>query len=117
LFKIFISYYILYKISKLQICTYIRNLIEENCSITLNKMKIKILEEKGMPLSVVIIHRAIADFEYSFKRVVLIPEACNKEINIKRRFEYTRDIMTRKIDDLIFVDEMSVNCSMQQRYG
>ena len=25
--------------------------------------------------------------------------------------------MTRNIDDLIFVDEMGVNCSMRQRYG
>ena len=57
--------YILYKISKLQICTYIRNLIEEDCSITLNKIKTKILEEKGMSLSVAIMHRVIADFEYS----------------------------------------------------
>jgi len=57
-------------------------------------MKIKILEEKGMSSSVATIHRAIADFEYSVKRVVLIPEACNKEINIERRFEYARDIMT-----------------------
>ena len=94
-----------------EICTYIRNLIEEDCSITLNTMKIKILGEKGMSLSVVAIHRAIADFKYSFKRVVLIPEARNKEINIERRFEYSRDIMTRNID------EMGVNCSMRQRYG
>ena len=41
----------------------------------------------------------------------------NKEINIERRFEYARDIMTRNIDDLIFVDEMGLNCSMRQRYG
>jgi len=100
-----------------EICRYIKSLIEEDCSITLNNMKSKILEEKGVSLSAPTLHRSIANFEYSFKRVVLIPEARNKESNIQRRFEYARDIMTRNIDDLVFVDEMGVNCSMRQRYG
>jgi len=96
---------------------YIRQLIEEDCSITLKSIQDRILEEKDVLLSVATLQRTINDFEYTFKKVVLIPEARNKEINIERRFDYAREIMTKNIDDLIFVDEMGVNCSMRQRYG
>jgi len=50
-------------------------------------------------------------------KVILIPEDRKKEINIEKRFYYARDIVTRIIDDLIFVDEIGVNFSMRQHFG
>jgi len=100
-----------------EICTYVRKLIEDDCSITLNKMKQSIFEEKKASLSVSTLHRTLQDFEYSFKTVTLIPAARNTDNNIEKRYQYAKDIMTKNIDDLIFVDEMGVSCSMRQRYG
>ena len=96
---------------------YIKDLIAEDCSITLRKIKGRILEDKGTNISLASIHRSISDFEFTFKKVDIIPVARNTESNVQKRYDYAREIMTLNFDDIIYVDEMGVNCSMRSRFG
>lgn len=95
----------------------IKNEISHDCSITLNKLKNIIAQQTGQTISETSVHRAIANFEYSFKRVQLIPERRNIENNINIRFEYAREVIAYDQERLIFIDEFGVNCSMRKRYG
>jgi len=96
---------------------FIKGLISEDCSVTLNKIKENLLKVKNIDVSLASIHRAISDFEYSFKKVELIPKARNNTNNIQKRYEYCREIMALNFNDIIYIDEMGVNCSMRTRYG
>lgn len=95
----------------------IKKIVDTDCSKTLKQIKTLLAEEMSLHVSTSTINRAIDDFQYSFKRVVLIPEARNNESNIQKRYDYARMMITQNLDDLIFIDEFGVNCSMRQRYG
>lgn len=97
--------------------TIIKNEISNDCSTTLKNIREILIQKTGVEISLSTLHRTIEDFEYSFKRVQLIPERRNITANIESRFLYARKIMTVDMDKLVFVDEMGVNCSMRKRYG
>jgi hypothetical protein len=71
----------------------------------------------GNEISIPTIHRSLRDFEYSFKRVQLIPERRNSMSNIEARFIYARNTMLIDVEKMMFIDEMGVNLSMRKRYG
>jgi transposase len=73
--------------------TIIRSEISNDCSITLENIKNKINLVTGNEISIPTIHRSLRDFEYSFKRVQLIPERRNSMSNIEARFIYARNTM------------------------
>lgn len=95
----------------------IRDLIEEDCSVTLKKIQEKVFDVASKTVSVSLIHREITNFEFSFKRVQLIPERRNEMSNIETRFSFARQIMTLEVEKLIYIDEFGVNCGMRKRYG
>jgi len=100
-----------------EVKTFIKEKIDQDCSRTLVQIQRDISEQKSLDVSLSTINRAIDDFEYSFKKVELIPVARNVEANVQKRYDYCRSIITKNVDDLIFLDEMGVNWSMRQRYG
>ena len=96
---------------------YIKELIAEDCSITLKNIKKKLHWDKNIDISVASIQRSIKDFEYTFKKVDLVPQARNTENNVQKRYDYSREIMKLNFDDIVYIDEMGVNCSMRSRFG
>ena len=56
-------------------------------------------------------------FNYTFKRVQLLPMARNTNSNIEKRYKYAKLIMKNQFKNLIFVDEMNLNYGMRKRYG
>lgn len=97
--------------------TELRKLIADDCSVTLDVMKDKLAQSTSKIVSKSTIHRALRNFEYSFKRVQLVPIKRNATNNIETRFQYANKIMELDNQRLIFIDEMGVNCSMRKRYG
>lgn len=94
----------------------IKNEISMDASVTLQHIQ-KRLAENNKNVSISTIHRAIDSFEYSLKRIQLIPVRRNAEINIEARFNYARAMLEVDFNRMIFIDEMGVNCSMRKRYG
>lgn len=101
--------------------TFIKQLIEEDCGITLSCIKQKLFEKFNINVSISTISKYINEFNFSFKRVSLIPERRNDAQNIEDRAVYARNYLSilGAIDDanIIFVDEVGFNVSMRTLYG
>jgi len=96
---------------------YVKDKISDDASITLKKLKQCIQETKGVVVSISTIDRAISRFNFSFKRIVLIPMARNAPSNIEVRFAYANEFLTLDEEKIVFLDEMGVNCCMRLSYG
>lgn len=95
----------------------IQSQIDNDVSTTLKTIKAKLGEEQGVNVSESTIHRAIADFNYTLKRVCLIPERRNTLSNIESRFNYAADFMLFDEEKMLFIDEMGLSVSMRIGYG
>jgi len=95
----------------------IKSKIEGDVSITLLNLKSDILREKGINLSLSTINRSISNFNYTFKKVALIPEARNSEDNVEKRFQYANQYLLMDESKVMFLDEFGVNCSMRKSHG
>lgn len=96
---------------------FIKEKIEVDVSVTLRQLKNDILIEKDIQLSMSTINRAIKEFNYTFKKVSLIPERRNAEQNVEKRFEYAKKYILLDESKVIFFDEFGVNCSMRKSHG
>lgn len=100
-----------------EIIVLIKGLIHEDCSITLKKIQMKLIEIKNLSVSLATIDRVISGFQYTFKKVSLIPGLRNTIQNIQKRFEYANFYILQNEEKIVFVDEMGVNCSMRLTHG
>lgn len=96
---------------------YIKRLIEDDCSITLMKIKEKIRNNMNVLVSKSTIAKEIANFNYSIKKVVLVPYMRNVPDNIQSRYEYAINYLSLDENKVIFLDEFGVSCSMRVRHG
>lgn len=99
---------------------YINDLIDEDCSITLKQIKAKLSANKQVDVSESSISKQIKAFNYSFKRVGLVPERRNADDVIENRAQYVADICRLIALDrtvLLFLDETGFNVSMRSIYG
>jgi len=109
------------KILKFEHETAIREWISENCSLTLNEIRNRLLHKYSIEVGVTCIHNALESFSYTLKRVSLIPIKRNNAATIEARSEYAREfyslISIEDGSDIYFVDEVGVNISMRSRRG
>ena len=107
------------KIKKLSIEeeAFLKNKIAEDVSVTLKKLKSSLLAEKGIAVSIPTIAREIKNFNYSLKRVVLVPSMRNSAENIEARFNYANEYLLLNEEKIIFLDEFGVSCSHRLSYG
>lgn len=96
---------------------FIKEKISEDCTRTLQDLKGKLATDRSVNISVSTLHKRIQEFEYSFKRISLVPEARNNVKVVSNRFDYARKIVDYENEKLIFIDEMGINTSMRKRYG
>lgn len=92
---------------------FIKVKIAEDVSISLRALKNLILLGKNVDLSKSAIDRALQVFNYSFKRVVLVPECRNSVDNMEKRYIYANIYLLLNEEKTIFVDEMGVSCSLR----
>jgi transposase len=97
--------------------TFIKTAIENDVSITLNTIKVKLHTERGVAVSRSTINRSICDFNFSFKRLQLIPEMRNSSSNIEKRYAYATEYLQYDQDKVVFLDEFGANCSIRSAYG
>jgi transposase len=99
----------------------IKALIDENCFISLKNIKAKLLEEFNIIASLPTIHRAIANFNYTFKRVSLQPQKRNDEATITIRNSYANEfyrlLTTYNHNNFYFIDEVGFNVSIRPTRG
>jgi transposase len=99
----------------------LREWIDEDASITLNSLKTKLFEKHGITVSIKTVDNYIDGFNYSFKRISLIPSRRNEEDVLNLRFIYAQKFL--KIlsmfdkSNLYFVDEVGFNISLRSRSG
>jgi transposase len=99
----------------------IRNYISENCSITLESIKRRLMNEYNLEVSISTINRAISSFNFTFKRVSLIPEKRNDPGTIETRYEYARSFLShigsKDGENIFFLDEAGFSASMRAKGG
>lgn len=99
----------------------IKNWVEEDCSITLKALKEKCFTEFGVRVSQTTINRMLSDFNFTLKRVSLIPERRNSEDVIELRASYAIELLNilSIINEkfLFFVDESGFKVLMRARRG
>jgi len=96
----------------------IQSWIDEDCGITLKSIQQRCQSQLNINVSIASLHRAINNFNYSFKRTSLVPEKRNDPDVILQRKQYVIELnrLTRHIKinyKLFFIDEAGFNVSMR----
>jgi transposase len=108
------------KLNQLQKNT-IREWVDEDCSITLRKMKERCLANFSIDVSESTVSKVLRDFEYTVKRIQNQPVRRNDAVALAARREYANSFMmasTRVQNTRIyFLDEVGFNVSMRARRG
>ena len=91
--------------------------IDDDCSISLKKISEKCLREFDIHVAPSTLHAYIKEFNYSLKRVQIIPERRNAESNLEVRQEYANRFTELQMelypDTFIFLDEVDFNVSLR----
>jgi transposase len=99
----------------------IRGYIAEDCSITLDSLRDKLMETYGVEVSRSTIDRAIDCFSYTLKRVTPLPACRNDEATIELRYSYAREFLSllsqQDGENIFFLDEVGFNASMRGKRG
>lgn len=98
-------------------CELIHSAIMEDVSVTLKELKRKLYDDLRINASITTISKTIKEMNYSFKRVVLVPESRNTSELIELRFSYCSNYLLFDENNLIFVDEFGISCSTRVGYG
>lgn len=96
---------------------FIKEKIDNDCSITLKTLKENLFTEKNIVVSLTTINNAITDFNYSFKRCQLIPVARNTDSAIEHRYNYCCQYLSFNDENVIFLDEFGISTSTRNKYG
>jgi hypothetical protein len=100
---------------------FIREQIDLDCEITLNKLKILLYEQKEVQVGLSTIDRCINSFQYTIKRVHNLPERRNILDVFETRAQYANALRTiiASIDESknFFLDKIGFNVSMRSRRG
>ena len=99
---------------------FILNIIDEDCSVTLNQLKKMIKDQFDLNVSIPLISKVIGDFSYSFKRVGLVPERRNCPEVLDQRKKYVStvcQIIAMGKKEIFYLDETGFNICMRSIYG
>jgi len=100
---------------------WVKDLVDQNCSITLHSLKKKVHEMFQKSVSCSTLFNYLKDFHYTLKRISVIPEKRNNLETIELRRQYVNNF-ARWISDfgslkIIFVDEFGISVSMRLKRG
>jgi transposase len=99
----------------------IRAYISDNCSITLEFIRERLIKKFGLHMSVSTIFRAIQGFSFSLKRTSRIPARRNEEDLVERRRLYAIEFFTllsqKDGENIFFLDEVGFCISMKSTRG
>ena len=99
----------------------IQEWIDEDCGITLQALKNKLLEKYQISVCQKTVDRCINAFSYTVKNCSIIPARRNDPKTITARYDYAVNYfqLISKIseDEIIYVDEVGFNVSMRTRKG
>lgn len=99
----------------------IKNWVDEDCSISLVRLKQKCLEVFSINISINTIGRVLSNFHYTVKRCYTQPLRRNDETAIQLRLDYAMNFMqilvTHNHEKIFFFDEVGFSVSMRARRG
>jgi transposase len=99
----------------------IRSYINDDCTITLETIRQRLMDTFGVQVSIASIHRAINGFSYTLKSISPTPERRNDEVTIYRRHDYASSFfhLLTRCDEahIFFLDEVGFNVSMRSKRG
>lgn len=99
----------------------IQEWIDEDCSITLARIKERLFEEFNLTVSVQTISKCISNFNYSFKRTQIHPARRNDEASLNARQTYAnlfiRYLTATEEQTFVFIDEVGFCATMRSKYG
>jgi transposase len=99
----------------------LKSWVDNNCSLTLKKLKEKTLSEFGINVSYTTIAATMTNFNYSLKRIHVIPERRNDPSAVSARFEYATNFLrlleVYSESQIIYIDEVGFNVCMRATRG
>jgi transposase len=99
----------------------IKKYLAEDCTISLDKLKYKLHKKFKVQIGKSSIDRAISEFNYTLKRISLIPKRRNDKDTVKMRYAYAREFLNLLMHadgaNIYFLDEVGFKVSMRSRRG
>ena len=99
----------------------IKSWVDSDCTLSLNSIKNKVMDELSINISKSTIHRILDCFHYSLKKIHIIPERRNAIENIEVRKQYAIQFSalpaTYSEEQIIFIDEVGFNVSLRTSRG
>lgn len=100
---------------------FINSLIDEDPTITLKRIVGRVKENFNLEVGQSTIHRCIADFHYTLKNLVIVPEVRNCDRTLVKRYDYAnqfnRKILEVEDKNLIFIDEVGFSVVSRTKRG
>ena len=99
--------------------SFIRNLIDEDCTLTLEKIKSILELRRRKYASCSTISRCIKGFFYSFKRITHLPQRARDEEVQAQRLEFCQAMtgILEHRENFFYVDEVGFQVNMRSFYG
>uniref|UniRef100_A0A182MKK7 CCHC-type domain-containing protein n=1 Tax=Anopheles culicifacies TaxID=139723 RepID=A0A182MKK7_9DIPT len=99
----------------------IQSWIDEDCAISLKKLSQKIFERHSIQVSATTIAREIKNFNYTFKRIKLLPERRNtlNTVEIRKEYASAYNRCAQRLPQaaVVFIDEVGFNVCMRTSMG
>jgi transposase len=99
----------------------IKRYISEDCSVTLEQIRLKLIKEFSVSVSISTINRAITGLNFSLKRTSLIPVRRNNESTVELRYNYASEFLSLLAqsdgENIFFLDEVGFCVSMRMKRG
>ena len=99
----------------------LQNWIDDDCSVSLEALKTRLMEVYSLNVSIMTISRYITEFNYTLKRTKLIPSRRIDDKSIDDRETYALQYLklVSELDDtkIYFVDEVGFHISMRSSRG
>ena len=99
----------------------IRSWVDEDATITLKKLRQKLMDECNMSVSVSTINRYLNQFHYSLKTLTIVPQRRNCESTLDQRLFYAQKFNAKLLETegktFVFIDEVGFSVSSRTRFG
>ena len=99
----------------------IKSWVDADCALSLKTLADKVMDEFSISVSKSTINRILDNFNYSLKKIHLLPERRNATDNIQVRKEYALQFSALPSiyseDQIVFIDEVGFNVSMRTSRG
>ena len=99
----------------------IKSWVDEDATINLKALRLKIIEECGVTVSISTVNNCLNEFHYSLKTLTIFPQRRNCDQTLSQRLTYIQNFNSRRLEtedkNFVFIDEVGFSVSCRTRCG